>query len=77
MGDKLNAFVWIGFGLDLLGFFVALFLSLGVGIAIIVIGLIFSIVGLILCITQKGNIVTAAFYVVLDLAFLIYLLIIA
>ena len=71
---KLNAFVWIGFVLDLIGFFIALFMSFNFGVAIMVIGLVFSVIGLILCIKQKGNVGTAALYVILDVAFLVYLL---
>ena len=72
---KLNAFVWIGFALDLIGFMVALFISFTLGVALVVVGLVFSIIGLILCIRQKGNVATAAFYVALDVGFLVYLLI--
>jgi len=75
-GKKLNAFVWIGFALDLIGFFMALFMDFYLGVAVIVIGLVFSIIGLIVCIRQKGNVATAVLYVVLDVAFLIYLLVI-
>jgi len=73
---KLNAFVWIGFALDLIGFFIALFLSFPVGVTIIVIGLVFSVIGLIFCIRDNGNVVSAALYIVLDVAFLIYLFVI-
>jgi len=76
-GKKLNAFVWIGFALDLIGFFIAILTdAVGLGIGIIIVGLVFSVIGLVLCIRDKGNVVSAALYVVLDLAFLIYLLII-
>jgi len=71
---KLNVFVWIGFVLDLVGFFIALFMSFGLGVGIMIVGLVFSVIGLVLCIQQKGNIGTAALYVILDVAFLIYLL---
>jgi len=73
---KLNAFVWIGFGLDLIGFFIAIFWIYGLGIGIIIAGLVFSVIGLVLCIRDKGNVFSAALYVVLDVAFLIYLLVI-
>jgi len=71
---KLNVFVWIGFALDLIGFMIALFVSFGLGVGIIIVGLVFSVIGLILCIQQQGNIFSAALYVVLDVGFLIYLL---
>ena len=74
-GKKLNAFVWIGFALDLIGLMVALFVNYGFGLALIVVGLVFSIIGLILCIRQQGNVATAAFYVVLDVGFIVYLLV--
>lgn len=73
---RLNVFVWIGFILDLIGFFVALFASFSLGIGIIIVGLVFSIIGLILCIRDKGAVGSAALYVVLDVAFLIYLFVI-
>jgi len=70
---KLNAFVWIGFALDLIGFVIALWWIFNLGVGIMIAGLIFSVIGLFLCIKQKGNVGTAAFYVLLDVAFLIYL----
>jgi len=72
-GKRLNAFVWIGFVLDLIGFYLALFMDRDIGIVVVVIALIFSIIGLILCIKRKGNVATATFFIVLDVAFLIYL----
>jgi len=75
-GKRLNAFVWIGLVLDLIGFFIALFASFPLGVGIIIVGLVFSVIGLILCIRDNGNVVSAALYVVLDVAFLIYLFII-
>ena len=74
-GKKLNAFVWIGFTLDLIGFIVGLLVSFGLGIALIVVGLVFSIIGLIICIRRQGNVATATFYIVLDVGFLVYLLV--
>jgi len=73
MGKKLNVFVWIGFVLDLIGFFVALFASFPLGVGLIIVGLVFSVIGLIVCIKQRGSVGTAIFYVVLDFVFLIYL----
>jgi len=75
MGNKkLNVFVWAGFILDLIGFAIALFLSPGLGIGIMVVALVLSVIGLLLCIKQQGNVVTAAFYLILDVVFLVYLL---
>jgi len=71
--SNLNPFVWIGFGLDLVGFFIALYASYGLGLGIMLVGLVFSIIGLVMCIKQNGNVKTAAIYVVMDVAFLIWL----
>jgi len=76
MGTSVSPFVWIGFGLDLLGFFILLLFSFPVGIIIMVIGLMFSVVGLVMCILQKGNWVTAVYFLAIDLAFLVYVFII-
>ena len=73
---RLNIFVWIGFILDLIGFFVALWASFTLGVTIIIIGLVFSIIGLLLCIKNKEGVFNASLYVVLDIAFLIYLFVI-
>jgi len=70
---KLSAFVWAGFALDLVGFFIAVFVLFNLGLAIMLVGLAFSVVGLLLCIKQKSNVGTAALYIILDVAFLIYL----
>ena len=70
---KLNTFVWIGFALDLIGFVIALWVAFGLGLGIMLVGLVFSIIGLVLCVKQNGNVGTAAFYVILDVVFLIYL----
>ena len=73
---KLNAFVWIGFVLDLVGFFIAMMggALFTIGIGVMLIGLVFSVIGLVLCVTKKGNVTTAAIYVALDVAFLVWML---
>jgi len=73
--NKLNKFIWIGFVLDLVGFMVALFLSYPIGIVMVLAGIVFTVIGLVVCLKQKSGVGTAIFYLVLDIAFLIWLLV--
>ena len=71
---KLNPFVWAGFGLDLIGFFIALFAHFWLGTGIVIFALVLSAIGVWLCVKKKGAVGTAVFYLLLDAAFLVYLL---
>ncbi|MCL2364443.1 MAG: hypothetical protein FWC71_07270 [Defluviitaleaceae bacterium] len=72
--SKVNIFVWIGFILDLVGFLIALFLNFNLGLTLVLLALVFSVIGLVICIRRNSGIGTAILYIVLDIAFLIYLL---
>ena len=67
----LNLFVWFGFGMDLIGFLIAINGEFTAGIVVMVLGLVLSIIGLVKCIEQKGDAKTAGLFVFLDIAFLI------
>lgn len=72
---KTNIFIGIGFAIDIIGFLFAVVLNMfAIGVGLIVLGLVFTVIGLIICIKQKSSIGTAVTYLVLDLAFLIYIL---
>jgi hypothetical protein len=67
---KEDLFVRIGFWLDLVGFFIAWFLFWP-GVAIMLIALVISVIGLLRCIQAGSGVVGAVIYIVLDVAFLI------
>lgn len=67
-----NTIVRTGIIVNTVGLFFALFVNLHIGIILLGAGLIVSIVGLVLCLRQKGNTSVAGFYVLLNLLFLAY-----
>ncbi|MCL2406305.1 MAG: hypothetical protein FWC95_00095 [Defluviitaleaceae bacterium] len=73
----LNKFLMIGLVLDLVGFFIALFAESNgmfwTGIILVIAGIIATAIGLWICIKNKTGVPTAVFYLVLDIAFLIFL----
>ena len=74
----LNKFIWIGFILDLVGFFMAIFARSDnlywTGVGIVIAGIVATLIGLWVCIKNKRGVGSAILYLVLDAAFLIYLL---
>ena len=71
----LNPFVWAGFVVDLIGFFIAITANFTMGMVIMLIGLVLSIIGLVICIDKQGDVKRAGLFVFLDIAFLIGLLV--
>jgi hypothetical protein len=71
--SRMNKYVTIGFWVDIIGFIIAWFLW-PVGIAIIVAGIVFTVIGLKACIRDNENVGTAVFYLIADAGFLVFIL---